>query len=62
MSRALHIVFAAPAYWPATAFGGPVPVNIYYSTDSGQTVKIAYSFGQNPKSSRLMMTIAVKWS
>lgn len=28
--------------------GGPVPVNIYYSTDSGQTVKIAYSFGQNP--------------
>ncbi len=29
--------------------GGPVPVNIYYSTDSGQTVKIAYSFGQNPK-------------
>ncbi|MEO6740314.1 MAG: twin-arginine translocation signal domain-containing protein [Chthoniobacteraceae bacterium] len=29
--------------------GGPVPVNIYYSTDSGQTVKIAYSFGRNPK-------------
>jgi len=29
--------------------GGAVPVNIYYSTDSGQTVKIAYSFGQNPK-------------
>lgn len=29
--------------------GGPVPVNIYYSTDSGQTVKIAYAFGQNPK-------------
>jgi hypothetical protein len=29
--------------------GGPVPVNIYYSTDSGETVKIAYSFGQNPK-------------
>ena len=29
--------------------GGPVPVNIYYSTDSGQTVKLAYSFGQNPK-------------
>ena len=28
--------------------GGPVPVNIYYSTDSGQTVKIAYSFGRNP--------------
>ena len=28
--------------------GGPVPVNIYYSTDSGETVKIAYSFGQNP--------------
>jgi len=26
MSRALHIVFAAPAYWPATAFGGPIPV------------------------------------
>ena len=29
--------------------GGAVPVNIYYSTDSGQTVKLAYSFGQNPK-------------
>lgn len=29
--------------------GGPVPVNIYYSTDSGETVKVAYSFGQNPK-------------
>jgi len=28
--------------------GGPVPVNIYYSTDSGQTVKLAYSFGPNP--------------
>ena len=29
--------------------GGPVPVNIYYSTDGGQTVKIAFAFGQNPK-------------
>jgi len=28
--------------------GGASPVNIYYSTDSGQTVKIAYSFGRNP--------------
>jgi hypothetical protein len=28
--------------------GGPVPVNIYYSTDSGETVKTAYSFGRNP--------------
>jgi hypothetical protein len=28
--------------------GGPVPVNIYYSTDGGETVKIAYSFGRNP--------------
>ncbi len=28
--------------------GGAVPVNIYYSTDQGQTVKIAYSFGRNP--------------
>lgn len=28
--------------------GGATPVNIYYSTDSGQTVKIAYSFGRNP--------------
>ena len=26
MGRRLRIVFAAPAYWPATAFGGPVPV------------------------------------
>ncbi|MEW4531059.1 twin-arginine translocation signal domain-containing protein [Maioricimonas sp. JC845] len=29
--------------------GGPVPVNIYYSTDQGQTVKIAYAFGHNPR-------------
>jgi hypothetical protein len=28
--------------------GGAVPVNIWYSTDNGQTVKIAYAFGQNP--------------
>ena len=28
--------------------GGASPVNIYYSTDQGKTVKIAYSFGQNP--------------
>jgi hypothetical protein len=28
--------------------GGATPVNIYYSTDSGRTVKIAYRFGQNP--------------
>ncbi len=28
--------------------GGATPVNIYYSTDNGQTVKIAYAFGQNP--------------
>jgi glycosyltransferase involved in cell wall biosynthesis len=26
MGRPLHIVFAAPAYWPATQFGGPIPV------------------------------------
>ncbi len=28
--------------------GGAAPVNIYYSTDGGLTVKIAYSFGQHP--------------
>ncbi|MFG0334944.1 MAG: hypothetical protein ACF8TS_16430 [Maioricimonas sp. JB049] len=28
--------------------GGPVPINIYYSTDQGETVKVAYSFGHNP--------------
>jgi len=28
--------------------GGAAPVNIYYSTDNGHTVKIAYSFGPNP--------------
>lgn len=28
--------------------GGATPVNIYYSTDSGRTVKIAYTFGQSP--------------
>jgi len=27
--------------------GGAAPVNIYYSTDGGLTVKIAYAFGQN---------------
>ena len=30
------------------ALGGQVPVNLYYSTDNGETVKLAYSFGQNP--------------
>lgn len=29
--------------------GGPVPINIYYSTDQGQTVKLAYAFGHNPQ-------------
>ncbi|MBK8035942.1 MAG: hypothetical protein IPK22_02225 [Verrucomicrobiaceae bacterium] len=29
--------------------GGAVPVNIYYSADGGETVKLAYAFGQNPK-------------
>ncbi|MBL9211312.1 MAG: hypothetical protein JNL92_12655 [Opitutaceae bacterium] len=29
--------------------GGAVPVNIYYSTDSGRTIKVAYSFGQNKR-------------
>jgi hypothetical protein len=28
--------------------GGATPVNLYYSTDQGHTVKIAYAFGQNP--------------
>ena len=28
--------------------GGAVPVNIYYSTDNGETVKLAYAFGVNP--------------
>ncbi len=28
--------------------GGAAPVNIYYSADGGQTVRIAYAFGQNP--------------
>jgi hypothetical protein len=28
--------------------GGATPINIYYSADGGQTVKIAYAFGQNP--------------
>lgn len=28
--------------------GGPAPANIFYSTDGGETVKIAYSFGRNP--------------
>ena len=28
--------------------GGATPVNIYYSIDNGQTVKIAYAFGRNP--------------
>ena len=29
--------------------GGAVPINIYYSTDQVETVKLAYSFGQNPQ-------------
>jgi hypothetical protein len=29
--------------------GGATPVNIYYSTDHGETVKIAYTFGRNPR-------------
>ena len=29
--------------------GGAVPVNIFYSIDSGESVHLAYSFGQNPK-------------
>lgn len=32
----------------ANVKGGATPINIYYSTDNGETVKIAYSFGQNP--------------
>lgn len=28
--------------------GGAAPVNIYYSADGGRTVRIAYTFGQNP--------------
>jgi hypothetical protein len=28
--------------------GGATPVNIYYSADNGENVKIAYAFGQNP--------------
>jgi len=28
--------------------GGATPINVYYSTDNGHTVKIAYAFGQNP--------------
>lgn len=28
---------------------GPVPVNVYYSADGGETVRVAYSFGRNPK-------------
>ncbi|MEO8962727.1 MAG: hypothetical protein ABI325_12655 [Ginsengibacter sp.] len=28
--------------------GGAAPQNIYYSTDKGKTVKIDYSYGQNP--------------
>lgn len=27
----------------------PVPVNVYYSVDGGETVKIAYAFGRNPE-------------
>jgi hypothetical protein len=31
-----------------SVLGGAAPVNIYYSADGGDTVRIAYSFGQNP--------------
>ena len=29
--------------------GGAVPVNLYYSVDNGETVKLAYAFGVNPR-------------
>jgi len=29
-------------------FNGASPVNVYYTTDGGETVKTAYEFGQNP--------------
>lgn len=29
--------------------GGAVPVNLYYSTDHGRTVKLAYAFGISPR-------------
>jgi hypothetical protein len=32
----------------ANVSSGPVPANIYYSADGGETIKIAYSFGRNP--------------
>ncbi len=31
-----------------SVLGGATPPNIYYSVDNGQTVKVAYAFGQNP--------------
>jgi len=31
----LHVLFAAPAYWPATAFGGPVPVMLELAAGLG---------------------------
>ena len=33
----------------SNVLGGAVPNNIYYSTDQGETVKLAYSFGRNPQ-------------
>jgi hypothetical protein len=37
--------------------GGPVPVNIYYSTDGGETVTLAYSLGRNPKFRELQFAV-----
>lgn len=45
-----HVNGAEMMVWGnyCNVLGGAAPVNIYYSTDSGRTVKIAYSFGRNP--------------
>lgn len=45
-----HVAGAEMLVWGnyCNVLGGATPVNIYYSVDNGQTVKIAYAFGQNP--------------
>ena len=41
--RPLHVLFVAPAYWPATRFGGPIPVMRALAlglSDAGHTVEV----------------------
>lgn len=56
--KPLHVLFAAPAYWPATAFGGPIPVMHELATglvEAGCTVDVvttSLTSARGPRSRR----------